>query len=259
MPRPALLLAAGSALLGGLLVATLQGPPSSLPAARAQDVPPKAPPGGTPAVESPSAQDLVGQAGDIAEEIIDKVIEQGIVRHPVDYQDPVVQTRTILVNGEINPFSVQDVVSKILYLGNKGAAPIDLLIRTNGGWPDDAFAILDAMRLVRAPVNTYAIGSCDSSGAILLAGATGKRWILPHALVSLHFNQDEGDGKYSEERTERERAEAFWKRVAKLPPEFFPLTGDHLHRLSPEDAVKFGVVDAIWTPPWQPPLEKEKK
>ena len=213
--------------------AALRGPGASV---RAQDAPPKAPP-----KEPPDSSEGVG---DMVEEILDQVIEQGVAPPRIAWDDPLLSRRIVLLFGEVNRNFSHDVVAKLLHLG-EDTTPIDLFVRTDGGFSDDAFAICDAMRTLRAPVHTWAMGACDSAGALIIAGGTGTRRALPHAILSLHFNLDEGDDAWSRERANRMRAEEFWRRVADLPPEFFPVTGDRQFYLSAEEALRLKVVDEI--------------
>lgn len=213
--------------------AALRGPGGSV---RAQDAPPKAPPKEPP--------DPAEGVGDIVEEILDQVIEQGVAPPRIAWDDPLLSRRIVLLFGEVNRNSSHDVVAKLLHLG-EGTAPIDLFVRSDGGFADDAFAICDAMRTLRAPVNTWATGACDSAGALIVAGGTGTRRALPHALLSLHFNLDEGDAAWSRERANRIRVEEFWRGQAELPPEFFPVTADRQFFLSAGEALRLKVVDEI--------------
>ncbi|MFT4581548.1 MAG: ATP-dependent protease ClpP protease subunit [Gammaproteobacteria bacterium] len=66
-------------------------------------------------------------------------------------------------------------------------APIDLYIRTEGGWSNDAFSIIDVMQSMSAPVNTHAIGGANSSGAMILSADTGVRYGYPYSTIMLDW------------------------------------------------------------------------
>lgn len=200
----------------------------------------------SPARAGPQEKDPVEHAGDVAEEVLDKFIEQVALPPRVSWDDPLIEKRTIVLSGEINRNTVHEAISKLLYLDRLSADPIDLWIRTGGGWENDAYGLADALRAIKAPVNTWALGGCDSAGAVLLASGTGRRRVLPHTMVSLHFNEDEGGGPHSDEKIGRERDDAFWRARARLPEEFYPVTGDKEFNLSAAEAVKFGVADEIF-------------
>jgi ATP-dependent Clp protease protease subunit len=184
---------------------------------------------------------------DFAEHVIDELIDVGAVGSPVDLDDPLlVRFRTIALSGSVDGRAARNVVSQLLYLDAlEPGRPIDFYIRTQGGWASDAHAICDAMQKVRSPVNTWALGSCESAGAILLAGGTGVRRAFPDTIISIHLNEEEGDEPYSDEFVARRRGEAFWKRRAKLPDRCYPMVGEVFFNLSASEALEFGVIDEI--------------
>lgn len=64
---------------------------------------------------------------------------------------------------------------------------ISIYINSPGGSVSAGLAIYDMMQYVPNDVATYAMGMAASMGQFLLcAGATGKRYAMPHAQVMLH-------------------------------------------------------------------------
>ncbi|MCK6460450.1 MAG: ATP-dependent Clp protease proteolytic subunit [Planctomycetes bacterium] len=189
--------------------------------------------------------------GEIADDAIDQLVDVGAVGGAVDLDDPLLlRFRTIVLSGDIDARAARQAVSQLLYLDAlEPGKPIDLYVRTQGGWGNDAHAICDAMQRIGSPVNTWALGSCDSAGAIVLAGGTGVRRAMPRTIVSIHVTEDEGDEPFSEELTERTREEAFWRDRAKLPARFYPLVGDRFYVLSAAEALEFGIIDEIHARP----------
>src|SRR5207244_4473141 len=56
-------------------------------------------------------------------------------------------------------------------------------------------AIYDTMQMVRPDVQTICLGMAASMGSLLLiAGAKGKRYCLPHSTVMLHQPWQQGGG-----------------------------------------------------------------
>ena len=200
----------------------------------------------SPARAGPQDRDPVKNAEDMTEAILDLFIEQVVLPPRVSWDDALLAQRTILICGEINRNTVNEAISKLLYLERLSAEPIDLWLRSTGGWENDAYAIADLLRAMKAPVNTWALGGCSSAGAVILASGTGRRRVLPHTRVSVHFNEEEGGGPHSDEKIGRERDDAFWRARARLPEHFYPVTQDREFSLSAEDAVKFGVADEIF-------------
>ena len=97
--------------------------------------------------------------------------------------------RIIILNGEINEYVANDIVTKLLYLNNKDStSDIFMYINSPGGTVSDGLAIFDTMNHVKCDVSTICIGMACSMGAFLLAGGTkGKRYSLPNSLSLIHI------------------------------------------------------------------------
>lgn len=154
--------------------------------------------------------------------------------------------RTVVLTRDVNANAAHHVIGSLLLLEKAAPGkPIELWIRTNGGWSEDAFAIIDVMETISSPVTTIAMGSTSSAGAMILAAGTGGRKALPNAVVMVHDNLSEDKGEYSLGRAERATELAFWKRTAKLPSDWFTQKGDFSYFLNAEQAMEFGLVDEI--------------
>lgn len=133
---------------------------------------------------------------------------------------------------------------------------INLYINSRGGIVTSLLAMIDAMKLVPNDFKTICIGQCASCGAVLLScGTKGKRYITENARVLIHQVSSATWGKNSEvqaDAKEQERinnllfsilAENCGKTVEEL--EKLTLGGDLI--LNAEQAVEFGIVDAVLT------------
>lgn len=164
----------------------------------------------------------------------------------LDAGDPLLAERIIVVTGEINEVSGGLTCQKLLWLDRRDPGkPIDLYLRTNGGWIADALAVLDVMRGLRSRVNVHAIGTCESAGAMLLAGATGERVAWPQARIMVHVVENPGDEPASFDLVNRTMLEAFWRRHAALPEEAYPMRHDRMWYFTPEEALAHRIVDRI--------------
>lgn len=170
----------------------------------------------------------------------------------IDPNDPLLDQRQIVLTTDVNELSAKDIIQKLLYLDRESAEPIDLYLDTSGGEVQHCFAIIDTMAAIKAPVNTWAIGNCNSAGALILASGTGRRYALPHAVIAIHGGVKIG-------RVPREymgiidpQMERLWKEHAKLPSDWFPLKGGVLHFLTAERALQYGVIDEIAKPQQKP-------
>lgn len=193
------------------------------------------------------SQDAVAQED--PEEHWDALADAGnLVPHQAVLQ-ALLEHRIIVLGHDVNANAVQQVVSSLLLLDQRDKEkPIHLYIRSNGGWGSDVFAIIGVIDSITAPVNTYAAGTTASAGAMLVAAGTGVRTALPYSTLSIHDNiaSAEDDGEpYSQDRVERAKELAFWKRVAKVPEDWFEGGKDVTYHLDPRQALEFGLVDVI--------------
>ncbi|MEH6824981.1 MAG: ATP-dependent Clp protease proteolytic subunit [Motiliproteus sp.] len=177
-------------------------------------------------------------------------INAGIIRWDFENTDLLLDQRRILITSRINELTSKEVISKLIFLNQKDPlAPIELYIRTTGGWLNDAFSIIDIMHSITAPVNVHALGICQSAGTVILIGATGRRIAYPNSNIVPHFNRDEEVEPYSQEKLNRERFERLWRERTTIPEEWYPLIGDRLYNLTANEALEFGIVDDISTTP----------
>lgn len=183
----------------------------------------------------------------IAEAVIDEVLSAVPSEPNLRADDPLITSRQILVTENINERTAKDVVTRLLYMNRLDPLrPIDLYLSTQGGWVDSAFTIIDAMQMIDAPVNTWAIGGCYSSGTLILAAGTGRRFSTPNAVLMIHASLDQGSKEsYSYERLALQRYERIWRNRANLPDSWFPMTGGEEYYLSPREALEFRLIDEI--------------
>jgi ATP-dependent Clp protease protease subunit len=102
--------------------------------------------------------------------------------------DLLLENRIIFLEGEINDYSANLVVMKMLYLQYENKKQeIHFYINSPGGSVTSTLAVYDTMQFLECPVATYVIGMAASGAAVLLAGGTkGKRYALPHSTVMIH-------------------------------------------------------------------------
>jgi ATP-dependent protease ClpP protease subunit len=180
------------------------------------------------------------------EVFVDQHVDAGYEAPAVHGDDPLLQSRKILLSQDVNARSANDVATRLLFLDSLGnELPIDLYISTQGGWVDNAFTIIDAMRLIEAPVNTWAIGGCYSAGALILASGTGRRVATDNALIMVHANMGDSSEDFSYERLALARYENAFRRSADLPEDWYPTTSAGRYYLTPDEALKFNMVDEV--------------
>jgi len=101
--------------------------------------------------------------------------------------EKMMETRTILLAGEINKELAERVVRQLILLESKGEEPIKIFIDSPGGDADAGFAIFDMMRFVKPDIYTIGMGLVASAGAIiLLASPKERRIALPNSHYLIH-------------------------------------------------------------------------
>ncbi len=121
--------------------------------------------------------------------LVPMVIEKtGRGERAYDIYSRLLKDRIIFINGPVTDDMTQTVTAQLLFLSNEDAeADIHCYVNSPGGSVSAGLGIYDTMQFIRPDVQTYCIGVAASMGSLLLmAGAAGKRFILPNARVLLH-------------------------------------------------------------------------
>ena len=190
--------------------------------------------------------EAVPDLGETLDNYIESQIDAGFEDPPLRGDDPLLRGRKVLLFQDVNSRTAKEVSARLMYLDALDPkTPIDLYISTQGGWTDNAFTIIDTIRTISAPVNTWAIGGCYSAGALILVTATGRRYVTEDAILMVHANLEKPTGDHSYPKLALERYEDVWKHHSSLPSSWYPMTTDEEHYLSPEEALQFHVVDEI--------------
>lgn len=96
--------------------------------------------------------------------------------------------RIVVLGTDVNDNVANYISAQMLYLeGQDREADIWLYINSPGGSVTAGMAIYDTMQFVGPDVGTITMGLAASMGQFLLcAGASGKRYALPHARIMMH-------------------------------------------------------------------------
>ncbi len=174
------------------------------------------------------------------EVFIDTIVDAGFDLSSTDSDPTMLQQRLIVATTDINAHFARSVIRNLILLDRQShTQPIDLYLRTEGGWGPDAFAVVDIMQSIQAPVNVHALGGTHSSGCIILAGATGDRIVYPNTIVGFHTPREDDDDIFGE------RYIRFWKKYTQLPQSWLQRRDDEMVYFSPEDALRYKVADKI--------------
>jgi ATP-dependent Clp protease, protease subunit len=139
-----------------------------------------------------------------------------------DIYSLLLKERIIFLGTPINDQIANLIVAQLLYLNSDDPnQPINMYINSPGGSIYAGLAIYDAMQLVTAPVQTWAVGVTASMGTVLLAaGAKGRRYALPHATIHLHPASSGAQG-YTED------VRIAFREQERVQTQLFHLVGKH--------------------------------
>jgi len=121
--------------------------------------------------------------------LVPTVIEKsGRGERVYDIYSRLLKDRIVFLGGGINDETANLLIAQLLFLSNEDPkADIHFYVNSPGGSVSAGLGIYDTMQFVRPSVCTYCIGTAASMGAMLLmAGAAGKRYVLPNSRVLLH-------------------------------------------------------------------------
>ena len=105
--------------------------------------------------------------------------------------------RIVFLGSPVDDSSANLVMAQLIHLESEDPdKDINLYINSSGGSVTALLGIYDTMQYVRCDVSTTCLGWAASAAAVILAaGATGKRFALPHSTVLLHQPQGGAQGQ----------------------------------------------------------------
>src|SRR5215207_4455220 len=117
-----------------------------------------------------------------------------------DIYSRLLKERIVFLSSDVNDVTASLITAQLLFLESEDPdKDIYLYLNSPGGSVTAGLAIYDTMQYIRPPVSTLCIGQAASMGAILLAaGATGKRYALPHARIMIHQPMGGAQGQASD-------------------------------------------------------------
>jgi ATP-dependent Clp protease protease subunit len=121
--------------------------------------------------------------------LVPMVVEQtGRGERAYDIYSRLLKDRIVFLGTEINDDVANLITAQFLFLESEDPEKeINFYINSPGGSVTAGMAIYDTMEFIRPPVSTLCLGQAASMAAImLLAGAKGRRYALPHSRIILH-------------------------------------------------------------------------
>ena len=121
--------------------------------------------------------------------LVPMVVEQSARgERAYDIYSRLLKERVIFLVGPVEDYMANLVVAQLLFLEAENPdKDIHLYINSPGGSVTAGMSIYDTMQFIKPDVSTICIGQACSMGALLLVGgAAGKRYCLPHSRMMIH-------------------------------------------------------------------------
>ena len=173
-----------------------------------------------------------------------------------DIYSRLLKERIVFLSSDVNDISASLVTAQLLFLESEDPEKdIYLYLNSPGGSVTAGLAIYDTMQYIRPPVSTLCIGQAASMGAILLAaGATGRRYALPHARIMIHQPMGGAQGQASDIAIQakeilrvREELNVILAKHTGQTLEVIEKETDRDRFMTGEEAKGFGIVDQVIT------------
>lgn len=187
------------------------------------------------------------------QEEIEEQENEALEKTPKDLMHKLLETRTILIFGEISMKMAQQITHQLLILDADSSDPIKIFINSPGGHVESGDTIFDMIRFVKAPVKIIGTGWVASAAALIYAAADKEnRYSLPNTRFLLHQPMGGIRGQASDIAIE---AEEILKMRRRLNQIFADQTGQPLEKveddtdrnfwMSAEQAKEYGLVGHI--------------
>ena len=162
--------------------------------------------------------------------------------------------RIIFLGSPVTDEIANLIIAQLLFLESEDPdKDIYLYINSPGGVVTAGLAIYDTMQYIKPDVQTICMGQAASMAAVLLAaGATGKRFALPHSRIMIH----QPIGGFEGQATE---IEIHAREILRIREELNKILAKHTNKpldkiredterdyfMSAQEAMDYGLIDEI--------------
>ena len=169
--------------------------------------------------------------------------------------DKLLKTRSIMLSGEINKESAEQVIKQLLVLEGESSEPVRIFINSPGGDVDGGYAIFDMVRFVTCPVVMIGMGLVASAAALVLLAVPAERRIaLPISSYLIHQPMSGMKGVATDIEIHalqiqklRNKLDALIAKETGNTVEKVNFDTERDHWLSSEEAKEYGLVSKIVT------------
>ena len=170
-------------------------------------------------------------------------------------QQKLLDSRSIIISGEINQTLTEKVVTQLLLLQGISDAPIKIYLNSQGGHVEAGDTIHDFIKFIRPEVHVIGTGWVASAGiTIFLAAKKEHRYSLPNTRFMIHQPLGGVRGQATDIEIEAREIIRMLDRVNKLiadatgqPLEKVKKDTDRNFWMSPAEALDYGIVGKLIT------------
>jgi ATP-dependent Clp protease, protease subunit len=171
-----------------------------------------------------------------------------------DIYSRLLKERIIFLGTPIDDAVANLVMAQMLHLESEDPdKDINLYINSPGGDVASGFAVYDTMQYIKPDITTICMGQAASFAAfLLLAGAQGKRFMLPHSRVLLHQPHGGAQGQAVDIEIQAKEILRYRKLLDELiaqhtgqPVDKITKDTDRDFILTPDEAKEYGIIDEV--------------
>jgi len=187
--------------------------------------------------------------------VIPMVVEQdGRCERSFDIYSRLLRERIVFLGQEVNDDIANLIAAQLLHLDAQDPGrDISLYVNSPGGSAYAGMAIYDAMQYVQSDVSTVCLGMGMSAAAMILSGgAPGKRFALPNAKIMIHQGSAGYRGTPADIQIAAREVLSMTRRMAEIIARHTNQDVEQVMKdidrdrfMTPEEAVEYGIVDAI--------------
>jgi ATP-dependent Clp protease protease subunit len=173
-----------------------------------------------------------------------------------DIYSRLLKDRIVFLGTPIDDAVANLIMAQLLYLESEDPdKDISLYINSPGGDMAPGFAIYDTMQYIKPDVTTICMGQAASLAAVLLlCGAKGKRYVLPHSRVLLHQPHGWAQGQAIDIEIQAKEIIRYRTLLEEIIAEHTGQPVGKVHHdtdrdfiLTPEQAKDYGIIDEVIT------------
>jgi ATP-dependent Clp protease protease subunit len=162
-------------------------------------------------------------------------------------------TRTVLIFGQIDQKLAQNVCAQLLYLDHVSHEPIKIIVNSPGGHVESGDTIHDLISFIASPVAVIGTGWVASAGTHIFLGADkARRYCLPNTRFLIHQPAGGTQGKATDIEIAANEIIRMRERLAKVIAD---RTGQPLERVAQDierdywmttsEAVEYGILGKV--------------